>query len=179
MVMNQINVTKIQKELPIFTIDLSNHIEELELAKQGIFEEYQKNPISIESNVKAHFVSNWATHMINPNFEPLAKLIVSCTEFVSKEYFTKELKFRIHNMWGMLYDENDYTLKHNHYPSLFACAIYIDVEDNSAPIIFENDITIHPKKATMVLFPAILDHEVPKTSGRRIVISANIDIVGD
>lgn len=177
--MSTINIQKIKKELPIFSIDLSNYSKELELAKQAIFEEYRDNPKSIESNVKASYVSSWISHMINPKFEPLSNVILSCMKFISKEYYTREVEYAIHNMWGILYDNGDFTIKHNHFPSLFACAIYIDVEDNGAPIIFENEITIKPVSATAVIFPGILDHEVPKTSGKRIVVACNIDIKGE
>ena len=51
---------------------------------------------------------------------------------------------------------------------------YIDVEENSSPIIFENNFVIKPKNGMLLLFPSIVNHEVPPTKGKRIVASINI-----
>jgi hypothetical protein len=51
----------------------------------------------------------------------------------------------------------------------------VDVEPGCSPIIFEGDLKVYPENGMMVLFPAMLHHEVPPTDARRTVISLNID----
>ena len=63
---------------------------------------------------------------------------------------------------------------------------YVDVDPNCAPVIFEsvqndgvNDknkpLVIHPKNGMLVIWPGILEHEVPSTTGKRMAVSMNID----
>lgn len=78
-------------------------------------------------------------------------------------------------MWAMMYEESEYAIPHNHFPSDFACVYYVDVEPDCAPIIFEDTLKIQPKNGMLVLFPALIQHEVPATKGRRMVISMNIE----
>ena len=75
----------------------------------------------------------------------------------------------------MIYEGGDYTKKHFHFPSTFAAGIYIDVDENSAPIVFEDQLTVVPTSGSLVVFPALLEHQVPKTDSKRIVIAMNID----
>ena len=75
----------------------------------------------------------------------------------------------------MIYEGGDYTKKHCHFPSTFAAVIYIDVDENSAPIVFEDQLTVVPISGSLVVFPALLEHQVPKTDSKRIVIAMNID----
>jgi hypothetical protein len=74
-----------------------------------------------------------------------------------------------------MYEGGDYTKKHSHYPSVYAAVIYIDVDENSAPIVIEEQLTVVPASGSLLVFPAILEHEVPKTNSKRIVIAMNID----
>lgn len=174
---SEIKFRTVKKDLPIFSTNIGQHSRALSLAAQAIFEEQKKNPVSMESNVKAEYVSGWGSHLNNPNFQPLIDIVLSFCEEISKTYFKCELKFKIFNCWGMLYEPGDYAVKHSHYPSTFAAVIYLDVDDDSAPIIFEEDLTVIPSSGSMIVFPAMLHHEVPKTNSKRMVISMNIDHV--
>ena len=40
--------------------------------------------------------------------------------------------------------------------------------------IFENNFTIEPKNGMLLLFPSIVNHEVPPSKGKRIVASFNL-----
>lgn len=177
MAQNQIEFRTVSKELPIFTTNIGNHTQALRLAAQAIFEEQKKNSVPMESNVKAKYVSSYSSHLMNPKFKPLTDIVLSFCEEISKTYFNCELKFKIYNCWGMIYEPGDYTVKHTHFPSTFAAVVYLDVSENSAPIIFEEDLTVVPASGSLIVFPAILHHEVPKTDGNRLAIAMNIDQV--
>ena len=75
----------------------------------------------------------------------------------------------------MLYEDGDHTVKHNHFPSTFAAVVYLEIEKDAAPIVFEEELTVVPTSGSLIVFPALLEHYVPKTSGRRMAISMNID----
>ena len=172
--MNQINTNTVKKDLPVFSIDISKYQDALTVAREAIVELKQKDPVSIDSNVKAEYVSPWHSHVINPKFKPIIDLAVSCTSFISESYFKQKLDFYCFNCWGMEYGPGDHTIKHCHYPTDFSVVIYLDVSDESAPIVFEESLTINPKTGMMLIFPGLLHHEVPKTNARRTVVAMNL-----
>jgi hypothetical protein len=89
-----------------------------------------------------------------------------------------------------MYDKKgEHTIRHSHFPSDFAACYYVDVEPGCSPIIFEKKIidgvhdnneplTIQPQNGMLVLWPAILHHEVPPTETKRMVVAMNIDKYG-
>lgn len=172
--MNSIDVKTLKKELPVFTSILSNKDEINAYLKQVIFEHRNNNPKSNESNVKA-WHSNYGTHNDNPKFKPFIDLVLNACKFISREYFNCEVDYMCFNFWAMMYEKGDHTVRHSHFPSDFAAVYYVDVEPGCAPIIFENELKVQPESGMLVIFPAILHHEVPKTDARRIAVSMNID----
>ena len=165
----------VSKDLPIFSTNISQFKDALSLAAKAIFEEREKNSKGMDSNVKAYYVSDYASHLNNPNFQPLIDIVLSFCEEVSKTYFKADLKYKCYNCWGMLYNNGDHTVKHNHFPSTFAAVVYLEIEKDAAPIVFEEDLIVVPTSGSLIVFPALLEHYVPKTSGRRMAISMNID----
>jgi uncharacterized protein (TIGR02466 family) len=151
-----------------------------------ILEHRQNNPETTKSNVKA-WHSSWLTHKENPKFQPLVDRVCNACEFISKGYFQcQTTEYSILNLWAMMYEESEYTIRHSHYPSDYSAAYYVDVEPGCAPVLFEvpqNDgvnnkcetLTIQPENGMLVIWPAILHHEVPPTKGRRMCISMNIE----
>ena len=172
--MNTLNTQKVKKELPVFTTILDNYRELNTYLKQVILEHRQLYPKTNESNVKA-WHSSWKSHEENPKFQPIVDLVLSACEFVSHGYFEQKMTFKCFNMWAMQYEKGEYSVRHSHYPSDFACVYYVDVEPGCSPIIFEGDLKVVPENGMLVLFPAMLHHEVPPTDARRMVISCNID----
>jgi len=176
-VTSTIDFRTVSKELPIFSANIGRHRDALRLAAEAILEEREKNPAPMRSNVMARYVSGYASHLNNPKFQPLIDVVLSFCEEVSRHHFNCALRYKCYNCWGMLYDREDHAVKHNHFPSTFGAVVYIDVEEGSAPIVFENQLTVVPTSGSLVVFPAILDHLVPKTEGRRMVVAMNIDHV--
>ena len=172
--MNTIDVKTIKKELPVFTTILSNRDEMNGYLKQVILEHRNNNPKSNESNVKA-WHSNYGTHSDNPKFKPIIDLTLNFCKFVSKDFFSCEVDFMCFNFWAMMYEKGDHTIRHSHFPSDFAAVYYVDVEPGCAPIVFEDELKVYPESGMLVVFPAWLHHEVPKTDARRTAVSMNID----
>ena len=173
--MSTLEVLTVEKKLPVFTVDISSHAQVIEAAKLAIQQEQERDPVSMDSNVKAKYVSGWSSHIFNANFMPLVNLTLSCVKFISRDYFKVDLDFMCYNCWGAHYGPGDYTHRHYHYPSDFAAVAYLEVADGAAPIIFEDTLKITPKTGTLLVFPGILYHEVPKTTAERLVVAMNID----
>jgi hypothetical protein len=74
-----------------------------------------------------------------------------------------------------MYEKGDHTIRHSHFPSDFAAVYYVDVEPGCAPIVFEDELKVYPESGMLVVFPAWIHHEVPKTDARRTAVSMNID----
>jgi len=162
-------VKEISRSLPIFT----THLPDDGILKSIISNHRERFPNSTESNVKA-WHSDWDTHKINPQFQYFVDLVESACTFLCHEHFKvgKEVRMKCENMWAMEYKEGDYAEEHDHFPSVLSCAYFVDVEDNSSPLIIEG-LEIKPENGLLVIFPGLLRHKVDPTHGPRTVISMN------
>ena len=153
--MSEFDVQNVTKSIPIFSTIIPDYIEINKELKKIILE-HRENYIpdlgSDKSNVKA-WHSSWGTHNENPKFMPFVELVTGAVEFISQQYFnTKSLTYNAINMWAMMYEESEYTKKHSHFPSEFSCVYYVDVEEGSSPIIFEDSYNIEPKNGMLVIW---------------------------
>jgi hypothetical protein len=176
----QIRTVEVTTELPVFICDLSGIQPQLDLARQAIDELKITHPQSPESNVKATYMSPWHSHLINPKLLPLTQSIVTIAREASKNTLSANLAalnldLVVTDCWGIIYEQSSYTQLHNHFPSEFSCSIYLEAHEDSAPIIFSRKLHIKPKPNMLVMFPGILVHEVPATSGRRVVVAMNLN----
>ena len=183
---NMIEISHVYKAIPIFTTILEDYVEFNKYMKEVILEHRQNNPESTKSNVKA-WHSSWETHKENPKFQPLVDRVTGAVKFLSAGYFqTQSLEFDVFNLWAMMYEEGEHTIRHSHFPSDFSAVYYVDVEPGCAPVLFEvpqndgvNDkggnLTLQPQNGMLAIWPSILHHEVPPTKGRRMCVSMNID----
>jgi hypothetical protein len=165
-------------DLPIFVCDLSPLHEPLKLAREGIEELRITHPESPISNVKAEYMTPWRSHLLTPKFKPLIDVVLQVGQEAGKLLSPSPEnpipEMLISECWGVIYEKSSYTQPHNHFPSDFACAIYLEAHDNSAPIIFSGKYPVQPKPNMLVMFPGILTHEVPATEGRRVVVVMNL-----
>ena len=163
---------KIQTETEIGIYTLDNH-QELNNKLKKIISDFRKEyPESDNSNVKA-WHSNFDTHVKEPKFNILIDRVMDA----SKDFINIKCNLYLLNFWVMEYEKGNYTVKHNHWPATLSGIYYIDVEENSSPIIFENNFVIKPKNGMLLLFPSIVNHEVPPTKGKRIVASFNLQFI--
>lgn len=170
-------IRTIPKHIPIFRTEIPKQDSVIELARQGVFELQEKLPTRIKSNVKASYVSPLTDNIDNTKFKPICDYVLSFCEDIAKTYFNRDLEFEIFSLWGMIYEPYDYAVKHDHFPSTLAAVVYLDMQDDAAPIVFENDHKIYPSTGTVIVFPGILSHEVPLTTSKRMVIGMNINHV--
>ena len=163
---------KIQAETEIAMYTLDNH-QELNNKLKKIISNFRKEyPESDNTNVKA-WHSHFDTHVKEPKFNILIDRVMDA----SKDFINIKCNLYLLNFWVMEYEKGNHTVKHNHWPATLSGIYYIDVEENSSPIIFENNFVIKPKNGMLLLFPSIVNHEVPPTKGKRIVASFNLQFI--
>ena len=184
--MSSIETQFVPKQMAVFTTILDDYVEFNKYLKQVILEHRQKFPETTKSNVKA-WHSSWVTHQENPKFQPLIDRVLSACKFISVGFYECDsVEYHVVNMWAMMYEDTEWTKKHSHFPSDFACCYYVDVEEGCAPVIFEGvqkdgvhdnnqPLTLQPQNGMLAIWPGILHHEVPPTKGRRMCISMNIE----
>ena len=75
-----------------------------------------------------------------------------------------------------MYEHNDYTIKHDHFPAIFSACYYVDVKDNCSPIIFgENDeLSIQPENGMLLIWLGMIPHKVMPTKKKRTCICMNV-----
>lgn len=85
------------------------------------------------------------------------------------------MNYFIANCWGAIYEGGDSALKHKHFPADLAAVCYLEADERSAPIVFgDGRISIQPRSGMLIMFPGVLEHEVPLTEGRRVVVAMNL-----
>ena len=155
----------------LFGNDKSNHIKDL------IIDYEKKNPLGMESNVKA-WASDYHTHLHTDIFSNYINLIVRCSQNLYNSSFSTREVFELGEFWVAHYRKGDFTVKHHHGNLLEEFIIsgcyYAYVEDNASPIIFNGQIPVYPKSDSLILFSSQTEHEVPPTDGERIIMSFNL-----
>ncbi len=176
-----LNIKKIDIPLilPIFCCDLSSHVQEISAAREAVDELRISHPDPMASNVQATYSSPYKSHLLNNKLTPLTQLLEKVAHQVSREHLTCDLeKINVGlftaDCWCSVYEKADQTVPHNHFPADFSAVVYLEAEPNCAPIIFANSIMVQPVKNSLVLFPGILNHHVPPTNSRRVIVATNI-----
>ena len=165
------------KVLPIQVIDnlfgqeYSNNIKNL------ILDYEKKNPVGMNSNVKA-WASDYETHQRTDIFSNYLNAIVQYSQHLYNNLFSKNESLELGEFWIAHYRKGNFTVKHDHGTLLDEFLIsgcyYAYVEDNASPIIFNGQKSIYPKNDSLILFSSQTEHEVPPTDGERIIMSFNI-----
>ena len=126
------------------------------------------------TNVNA-WCSSYQTHEKTNLFKEYENILNNhCENFYNN--FVQNIKLKLADFWIVKYKKGDFAVKHNHgigTTNIISGCYYIDIEKNASPILFENQGPIYPKKDMLILFPSLLDHEVPKTTGKRLLVSFN------
>ena len=141
--------------------------------------EYRKSfPQSNKTNVQA-WHSGYNTHKQTNVFNLLMDVTLAACIEMSKSYFNtlpiKEYKYVVDHLWLAMYEQNDYTKIHTHFPAAFASCYYVDVEDDCSPITFGayDELSIQPKNGMLLVWLGVLPHRVSPTNKNRTCICMN------
>ena len=180
--MHQINNEKIQElflnihNLPVLKTNNLFGQERNNKIKNLILDYEKKNPVGMDSNVKA-WSSDYETHQKTDVFTDYLNYILQFSQNAYNEMFSVNQEIIVTEFWLSHYRKGDYTVKHNHGNLLNDVIIsgcyYVDIEKGASPIIFEGEEPIYPENDTLIIFSSKLNHEVPPTNNERVVMSFN------
>ena len=128
---------------------------------------------SYKTNVKAK-MTKWDTK--TRGISLLSEIVVNRLIF---EYRDHGYNLQSNNCWFAKYDMGEYTSSHNHIPSVFSFVYFLKSKWYYSPLVFsDGGEKIRPTEGTFVVFPAHLNHLVPKHRYRetRITLSGNMRI---
>jgi hypothetical protein len=175
----QTNILEAPARVPVFWFSLHEHQEQLNLARQAIDEVRAAHPESTPSNVQAVYMTPWKSHRLNDKFLPLCSLVQEIGKKISAEELKADLtalnfELLVTDCWGVIYETSDHTIPHMHYPSDLSAVVYLEAEEEAAPIIFGDDLAVKPEPGLLVVFPGILLHQVPANHAKRVVVAMNL-----
>ena len=128
-----------------------------QLITKDTCKEYRNQfPHSSTSNVHA-WHSGYNAHKKSNVFQPLVDTVLLMCYDISKEYYnvpvTDPYHYEVDDLWLSMYEKNDYTVMHDHFPATFDACYYVDVKEfnglseqknkySSSPITFNNGFHI-------------------------------------
>ena len=175
----QMNRFDVPTNLPVFWCSIAHHVEALRLAREAIDDVRVTHPDSTPSNVQAVYMSPWKSHRLTDKFQPLIQIAIDAAKEAGKQHLNTDitalnLDYFATDCWGVIYENSDHTIPHTHFPSDFAAVAYLEANENCAPIIFENTIQVQPVPGSLVIFPGIMNHHVPKNLDKRVIVAMNL-----
>ena len=172
--MSKIIMQNVDKKIPVFTSILDDHIS-LNKHLLNLIDGYRKDRPEKEehTNLRA-WRSEYDTHIKETKFDFLIEECARMARVCSKEVYDESCPLLPSGFWVAQYDEGEYARNHHHWPADWSAVYYIDVDESSAPIIFEDNLSVTPKNGMLVLFPGTLRHRVPKTDSPRTVAAMNL-----
>lgn len=174
-----LNELKVPTHLPLFWHSLADQPEVLLRAREAIDDLRLAHPESTPSNVQAVYMSPWKSHLLSDKFQPLAAIAIRSAKQISKTYLSTDLEalnldLFVADCWAAIYEEEDHTLPHTHFPADFSVVTYLDADPGCAPIVFDDKISVQPVPGVMLIFPGLLRHSVPQNTGKRVVVAMNL-----
>jgi len=110
-------------------------------------------------------------------FQVICKFAIEMAIANSPPQALEFFKPAVSDCWGVVYRENEYTKRHDHWPSIWSFSYYVNVSPTCSPIVFPDaEKSIQPENGMMCMFPGWIAHEVPKQSAQseRVMIAGNI-----
>jgi len=163
---------KIKTDIDIFSFNYPYH-KKLKQSTLKFLENYP-DVQDRKTNVKAK-MTEW--NISSPQIEELKEFILSNVNFLYP--YTVNYQMNIHDFWANIYEKEDYAIDHAHLPYSFSFVYFLSCKNNHPPLIFTfSKKRINPVEGSIVLFPSILKHHVPKNklTEKRIVLAGNIKV---
>ena len=130
--------------------------------------------LSYKTNVNAK-MSPWDTKTTNVNI--VIKWVRDIL-YGNYSWLAINHKFIDMNSWFAVYNQGDFTERHDHFMSVFSWFYFVKSPRGSSPLVFSTSgKRIKAEEGKIVIFPGCLKHEVPKNKCcDRIVLAGNITV---
>jgi hypothetical protein len=135
--------------------------------------------------------SNYDLHLRTKEFNKLLNCICNkINEFIPYEFFFPKSSFekkqksylKLEDSWCGVYNKDSMAKYHMHNPAHVSFCYYLQTDENSSPIIFDQlKFSIQPKKNHIIAFPGFLGHRVPiqkKHKLDRVILAGNLRYIG-
>lgn len=128
-----------------------------------------------QTNVKAQ-MTDWDV-LHNEDFLKVGKKAAKFAINIARQIWSVGINPVLTDVWGMKYKSSEYAIPHDHFPSLFSFAYYINPPENSTLSFPELNKELKNEHKMLVIFPGNTIHEVkPKEfTGHRYVVSGNME----
>jgi len=128
-----------------------------------------------KTNVKAE-MTDWFMQKQHKHFQEVGDKAIE----IAKKNSPYDMEMELFDCWGVIYQKDDWTKTHDHWPHPWSFVYYIRCGEEDAPLQFPDaDLSIHPSSGEMVLFPGWVRHAVPiqDHDSERIIVAGNISPV--
>ena len=129
-----------------------------------------------KTNVKAN-MSSWFMQKQHAQFQIVGDKAIS----IAKKNSPHDIGMELFDCWGVIYQKDDWTKVHDHWPHLWSFVYYIQCGENDSPLEFPDvrrhgEHLVQPLSGDMVLFPGWLRHKVSPqlADNERIIVSGNL-----
>jgi hypothetical protein len=165
-------IQHIETKNPIFIFELEDTIIE------NIRKDLKKESIRINKNdheekdVRSRlnkFTYGTQLNIHETNKKLVEYLIRKIKEICKTHYKIDDINFKSNTSGYFYYEKGGIIKRHRHFPVTFSATIYLSVDENSSPIIFETT-EVKVKNNMCIIHPGILPHEVKATESPRELI---------
>ena len=99
---------------------------------------------------------------------------------IARKNSPHDIGMELFDCWGVIYQKDDWTKVHDHWPHPWSFVYYIQCGESDSPLAFpdgyQGEHLVRPVSGDMVLFPGWLRHKVSPqiADNERIIVSGNL-----
>ena len=128
-----------------------------------------------KTNVKAD-MTDWFMQKQHKQFQEVGDKAIE----IAIKNSPYDMEMELFDCWGVIYQNDDCTKAHDHWPHPWSFVYYIRCGEKDAPLQFPDaDLSVYPSSGEIVLFPGWVRHAVPPQDhdSERIIVAGNISPV--
>ena len=128
-----------------------------------------------KTNVKAN-MTDWFMQKEHKQFQIVGDKAID----IARKNSPHDIGMELFDCWGVIYQKDDWTKAHDHWPHPWSFVYYIQCGEFDSPLAFpdgyQGEHHVRPLSGDMVLFPGWLRHKVnPQLAdNERIVVAGNL-----
>jgi len=131
-----------------------------------------------KTNVKAQ-MTEWDMKL-EPGFKQLLNIAINIGKQVSINKYRTDVDLKVSSLWGMKYKSGEFAIPHDHWPSAWSFAYYLNAPKGAPGLFFPEmgeqggERKIEP--GLLIMFEGHIKHAVrqSKFKGNRYVVSGNL-----
>lgn len=165
---------QVTEDFYLWKSDLSKKVDNDEL-KNRIISYRSDYPNPNKSNLSA-WNSVYHTHLQTCMFDDFVNTLENEVQTCVKGVWDHtDNTLKLAHFWAAIYKLDDYAKLHNHGTCDYSAVYYVDADEHTSSLIFEDKYEIIPYTGLLVIFSGQYFHYVPKmlSNNSRIILAAN------